>query len=160
MLTGSDVVAALKEAHFTHVVWIPDSVMGTWEAAIVAEPSLQLIRVSREGEAVGVAAGLLIGGKRPALLFQCTGFFEAGDAIRNFVHDIKLPLFIIIGVRSWNAYLQGVSSDTCPPFIEPIMNAWKIPYRWLNDSLPSSTLLDAMQAYGQNRQSLALLLPE
>src|SRR5262245_47386202 len=95
MLDGPSVVAALVEGGVTHLVWIPDSELGLWEDAILAEPRLQLVRVCREGEAIAVAAGLLIGGKRPIVLIQCTGFFEAGDALRNFVHDLKLPLFQI-----------------------------------------------------------------
>ena len=57
MLDGSAVVAALKGAGVTHVVWIPDSELGRWDGALSADPDLRLIRVCREGEAVAVAAG-------------------------------------------------------------------------------------------------------
>jgi len=100
MLDGPSVVAALKEGRGTHVVWVPDSEIGTWEGAILAEPSLTLVRVCREGEAIAVAAGLHLGGKRPLVVMQCTGFFEAGDAFRNVVHDLKLPLLFLVG--AWN----------------------------------------------------------
>src|SRR4051812_46296432 len=117
---GPAVVAALKSCGITHVVWVPDSLIGTWEAALVAEPSLQLIRACREGEALGIAAGLLLGGKRPIVFIQCTGLFEAGDALRNLIHDLRLPLFLFVGVRSYYAHQQGKTSDTCPVFTEPI----------------------------------------
>ena len=42
-----------------HVVWIPDSELGTWEAALENAAGLQLIRVCREGEAMAR-------GRRPA----------------------------------------------------------------------------------------------
>src|SRR2546426_8864989 len=87
MLDGPSVVAALKACGVTHVVWIPDSELGLWEPALLAEPSLTLLRATREGEAITLAAGLLLGGKEPIVLIQCTGFFEAGDALRNVVHD-------------------------------------------------------------------------
>ncbi len=64
-------------------------------------------------------AGLhFFGGRRPIIFIQCTGVFEAGDALRNFIHDLKLPLFIVVGVRSWLAHQQGASTDTCPVFTE------------------------------------------
>ncbi len=122
MLDGPSVVAALKECGITHVIWIPDSELGTWEPALRAEPDLQLIRVCREGEAIAVAAGLLLGGKRPVVLIQCTGLFEAGDALRNVVHDLKLPLFLVVGLRSYYAYQQGGTRDTCPVFAEPFLS--------------------------------------
>src|SRR5260370_30685938 len=101
MLDGPSVVAAFKDCGITHVIWIPDSELGTWETALRAESSLQLIRVCREGEAIAVAAGLLLGGKRPVVLMQCTGLFEAGDALRDVVHHLKLPLFLVVGLRTY-----------------------------------------------------------
>src|SRR5262249_59015937 len=82
MLDGPSVAAALKDCGVTHVVWIPDSEVGTWEAALLAEPALRLVRVCREGEAFAVAAGLHLGGKRPGVVIQCTGLFEGRDALR------------------------------------------------------------------------------
>ena len=128
MLDGPSVAAALRECGVTHVVWVPDSDLGTWEAALLAEPSLTLVRVCREGEAIAVAAGLLLGGKRPVVVMQCTGFFEAGDAFRNVVHDLQLPLVFVIGLRGYHAYRDGRTSDTCPKFTEPILAAWNLPH--------------------------------
>jgi hypothetical protein len=79
---------------------------------IAAAPQLRLIRVCREGEAIALAAGLLLGGKRPVVLIQCTGLFEAGDALRNVIHDLKVPLFFIVGVRSYYAHRRA-TTDTC-----------------------------------------------
>ena len=44
--------------------------------------------------------GLHLGGRQPLIVLQCTGLFEAGDALRNLIHDLKLPLFFVVGVRS------------------------------------------------------------
>src|ERR1700682_5258954 len=101
MLDGPSVVQALKECGVTHVVWLPDSELGAWEQALTGPDGLPLIRVCREGEALAVAAGLLLGGQKPVVLIQCTGLFEAGDALRNVIHDLRLPLFLIIGVRGY-----------------------------------------------------------
>src|SRR6516162_2052543 len=132
MLDGPSVAAALQSCGITHVIWIPDSDIGTWEPALRAAPGLTLLRVCREGEAFALAAGLLLGGRKPIVLIQCTGLFEAGDSLRNAIHDLKLPIFLIVGVRSYFAHQRGVSRDTCPVFTEPILQAWKIPYRLLS----------------------------
>src|SRR5207302_3077139 len=52
MLDGPSVVAAFGECGISHVIWIPDSELGTWEPALTASPELSLIRVCREGEAI------------------------------------------------------------------------------------------------------------
>ncbi|HEY2786793.1 MAG TPA: thiamine pyrophosphate-binding protein [Fimbriiglobus sp.] len=127
MIHGPAITEAIATAGFTHVVWIPDSHLGTWNEALDAAPGLTLIRPCREGEAVGIAAGLMLGGAKPLVMIQCTGFFEAGDAVRNVVHDLGLPLKLLIGVRSARAAKDGKSKDSCPTFIEPVVTAWKIP---------------------------------
>jgi sulfopyruvate decarboxylase TPP-binding subunit len=160
MIDGPSVAAALKACGITHVVWIPDSELGTWEPALLAEPSLQLVRVCREGEAIAVAAGLLLGGKHPIVLVQCTGFFEAGDAFRNLVHDLKLPLFFVIGVRSYYAHQQGASADSCPVFTEPILQAWKLPYTILDKRHTASDLAASYRQAQAERRAGAVLLAE
>jgi sulfopyruvate decarboxylase subunit alpha len=158
MLDGPSVAAALREAGVTHVVWIPDSEIGTWEPALLAEPALQLIRVCREGEAIAVAAGLMLGGKKPVVLIQCTGLFEAGDALRNVVHDLKLPLFLVVGVRSYYAHQRKESRDSCPVFTERIVQAWRISYVLLDNYHTAGDLLAAYrQSQKENRAGMALI---
>ena len=160
MIEGREVVAALKEAGVTHLVWLPDSEIGTWEAALRAEPAVRLVRVCREGEAIAVAAGLLIGGARPVVAIQCTGLFEAGDALRNVVHDLKLPLFLVVGVRSYYAHQQGATADSCPVFTEPFMHAWRIPYVVLGRGHTAADLAAAYRAARAAGRASAVLLAE
>jgi sulfopyruvate decarboxylase TPP-binding subunit len=158
MLDGPSVVAALKECGITHVVWIPDSETGTWEAVLHNDPNVKLIRVCREGEAFAVAAGLCLGGQRPLVVIQCTGLFEAGDALRNVLHDLKLPLFMVIGIRSWYAHQEGKGVDTCPIFTEPILQAWKVPYILLKKEATARDLVAAYrQAQAENRMGAVLI---
>jgi sulfopyruvate decarboxylase TPP-binding subunit len=140
------------------VIWVPDTDLGTWERALLLAPGLQLVRVCREGEAFAVAAGLWLGGKKPLVVIQCTGLFEAGDALRNAIHDLGLPLFMIVGVRSYHAHRDGKSVDTCPVFTEPIMQAWRIPYVILDRDHTAADLAAAYrQAEAEHRAGAALI---
>jgi sulfopyruvate decarboxylase TPP-binding subunit len=125
-LTGADVASLLRGQQVTDVVGVPDSTIGQWESAI-AEAGIRLIRVCREGEAWGVACGLHLGGRRPLVMIQCTGFFESGDALRNALHDWKLPIPAIIGYRSF-LNQETIPGDTCLVFTEPVLDAWNLDY--------------------------------
>ena len=136
MFSGDEILKALREVGITHVVWLPDSTLGPWETTLAAAGTPRLIRVCREGEAWGVAAGLHLGGAVPLVVIQCTGLFDSGDALRNFIHDLGLPLFALIGYRS---YLTAArTTDTAATYTEPILNAWNIDYRLIErpDQLP------------------------
>jgi sulfopyruvate decarboxylase TPP-binding subunit len=157
MLDGATVVATLRECSITHVIWIPDSELGTWEPALSSARDLKLIRVCREGEGIVLAAGLLLGGARPIVMIQCTGFFEAGDAFRNIVYDLKLPLFLVVGVRSYFAHQQGKTADSCPVFTEPIVRAWQIPYVMFDERHTAADLANAYrQAQAEKRARMVL----
>lgn len=158
MLEGPAVADCLEECGVSHVIWLPDSVLGQWEPALRARERPLLLRVCREGEAFALAAGLILGGKKPMILIQCTGLFEAGDALRNVVHDLKLPIFLIVGVRSYYAHRQGASGDSCPVFTEPILQAWQVPYVIFEERHTVQDLADAYrQAQAEGRPAAVLL---
>src|SRR5678816_2331602 len=128
MFSGEQVAEVLDELRITHVVTVPDSTIGQWQDAIESRGKTRLVRVCREGEAWAVAAGLHLGGATPLVMIQCTGLFESGDALRNVLHDWKLPIPSIIGYRSY-LNQETLPGDTCLVFTEPILRAWEIDYR-------------------------------
>jgi sulfopyruvate decarboxylase TPP-binding subunit len=160
MIDGPSVAQAFRESGVTHLVWIPDSEIGSWEPALVANRDIPLIRVCREGEAIAVAAGLMLGGKRPVVLIQCTGLFEAGDALRNVVHDLKLPLFMVIGLRGYYAHQRGPTFDTCPSFAEPILKAWQVPYLLLDRNHSAADLAGAYKKSRDEKRAGAVFIAE
>jgi sulfopyruvate decarboxylase TPP-binding subunit len=144
----------------SHIIWIPDSTTGEWDAALANHRELELLRVCREGEAFGVAAGLLIGGKRPVIVIQCTGLFEAGDSLRNFVHDLGLPLFLVIGLRNYYATLEKRSSDTATVYARRILEAWQIPFVLLERDQGADDLKAAYNDARAQGRAAAVFLAE
>ena len=132
MFSPDEFVATLTELGISHVVWVPDTTLGQWDEALRAALGIELVQVCREGEAWAVAAGLYLGGKQPIVVIQCTGLFESGDALRNVVHDYQLPIYGLIGYRSYlNA--SSLPGDTCLKFTEPIVEAWGLDTVFLKD---------------------------
>jgi sulfopyruvate decarboxylase TPP-binding subunit len=160
MIDAESIANVFRSCGFTHVVWIPDSHLGQWESALSASHHPQLIRASREGEAIAVAAGLHIGGKMPIVVMQCTGLFEAGDALRNAVHDLGLPLCLLVGVRSYQAYLARRTSDNCPKFTEPILTAWQLAFQWLRTGFCAEEIEQAFRQITESGLAGAVLMPE
>jgi hypothetical protein len=58
-------------------------------------------------------------------MMQTTGLFESGDALRNVLFDMKLPVFALIGARNW---LNAASDDSARRYAEPILRAWSLDY--------------------------------
>ena len=64
------------------VVWLPDSESRFMHDAMYAEPSLRIVQCCSEGEAIAIAAGFHLGGKRAVVLVENNGLFDAGNALR------------------------------------------------------------------------------
>lgn len=128
MFTGPEIESVFAELGVTHVVWVPDTAIGPWEKSLAESSRLQLVRVCREGEAWPLAAGLHLGGQSPLVVMQTTGLFESGDALRNVLFDLRLPIYSLIGVRNW---LVPQSHDSAKTFAEPILRAWGLDSQWL-----------------------------
>lgn len=148
MFDGREITDLLEQLGFTHVIWLPDSTLGQWEDALERSRSLQLIRVCREGEAWPLAAGLAIGGARPLVMMQCTGFYESGDALRNVVFDLKVPIVALVGVRNW---LIPESSDSAKRFAPAIGNAWGVDSIWVSDESDKQKLNPTIERWHRDR---------
>ena len=125
-LSPQAILTKMKEHGVTHVVWLPDSETNFMYQLMVAEPSIDLVPVCREGETMGIAAGLWVGGKKPVILIQNTGLMESGDSLRGLALDVNLPVVLMIGYRGWNRH--GVIRDSAATYTEPILHAYGINY--------------------------------
>ena len=159
MFSGEEIASLLERVGVTHVVTVPDSTIGPWQAQIEQHGSARVVRVCREGEAWQVAAGLYLGGATPVVMIQCTGLLESGDAIRNALHDWKLPLFSMIGYRSY-LNQDAIPGDTCLVFTEPTLDAWKIDYRLLTDRAQFGEIATHFSACRAANKPGAILLAE
>jgi sulfopyruvate decarboxylase subunit alpha len=158
MFSGDQIVSLLQDVGITHVVTLPDSTLGQWESAIETG-GIVLIRVCREGEAWAVAAGLHLGGAAPLVMIQCTGLFESGDALRNVLHDWKLPIPSIIGYRSY-LNQETLPGDTCLVFTEPILRAWQIDYRLITGPAQYPEMVDHLREGRTDGNPRAVLIAE
>ena len=145
MFSGEQIAGLFTELGITHVVTIPDSTLGQWDRALEESEAIRVVRVCREGEAWEVAAGLHLGGATPIVMIQCTGLFESGDALRNVLHDWTLPIFAIIGYRSYLSQ-DTIPGDTCLIFTEPVLDAWRIDYRLIDEPSGFPTIREHYEA--------------
>src|ERR687885_1924160 len=125
-LQAASVLDELGRCGVTHIVWLPDSETGFLYRAIL-ESSITLVPVCREGESIAIAAGLIMGGKRPVVLIQSTGLYESGDSVRGLGLDLQLPLLLMVGYRGYPGRGRP-PTDSAARFLEPILDAWGIPH--------------------------------
>ena len=155
-LTPRAVLDQLHGNGVTHVVWLPDSETNFMFQQMVADPTLDLVPVCREGESMAIAAGLWVGGKNPVVLIQNTGLFESGDSVRGLALDIDFPLVMMIGYRGWMRH--GVTPDSAARFTEPILHAWGINYYLVETNEDVELISVAFEEAERTRRPVACLM--
>ena len=156
ILHPSSVVAELKKNNISHVVWLPDSETNFMFQLLTNEPTLDLVPVCREGETMAIAAGLWGGGKRPIVLIQNTGIFEAGDSIRGLGLDVNQPLVMLVGYRGWSRH--GLTKDSAARFIEHILHAWGITYYLIETDEDADRISLAIEEADRTSKPVAVLV--
>ena len=82
-----------------NLVFLPDTVMGRLLALAEADPFFRLVGVHREEEAVGILAGLFMGGQRGAMLVQSSGLGNALNALGSLAMAYRIPFPLLVSLR-------------------------------------------------------------
>jgi sulfopyruvate decarboxylase alpha subunit len=90
------------------VVYVPDNPLSHILAAFERDhPVVRATLATREEEAVGIAAGLYLGGAKPALLMQSSGLGNTLNAVGSLLIAFQIPVVMVVSMRGdpgeWNA---------------------------------------------------------
>ena len=155
-LTPDRVITELKKNGISHIVWLPDSETNFMYKAMHVENTIDIIPICREGEALPIAAGLWVGGKKPIVMIQNTGLLESGDSLRGMGIDLNLPILMIIGYRGWNSGKE--MTDTAGKFTEPMLNALGIKHYLIETNEDVNYISEAIIEAESSQMPVACLM--
>jgi sulfopyruvate decarboxylase subunit alpha len=127
-VSAEAIVAELYALDITHVVNVPDTHQRTLLAALARQQRIRLLTAATEDEAVGINAGLYVGGQRPILSIQQTGLLAAMNTIKGIALDGRVPTCMLVGYfgRDVTKPARDNAARTIR-LIEPTLAAWDIP---------------------------------
>ena len=100
------VVGALKASGVRYVTHVPDTPLGHLLRLMEPDPEFDVTAATREEEAVGIAAGIALGGGRPAVMMQTSGLGNALNALASVAVPYQIPMLLVISQRGeageWN----------------------------------------------------------
>jgi sulfopyruvate decarboxylase TPP-binding subunit len=89
-------VAGLKAAGIDFVSYIPETRLSEILPVLAADGSFQLAPVASEAEAVGIAAGASLGGKRAAVYMEGTGLFVSTYNLLTVGERYGVPMLLLV----------------------------------------------------------------
>jgi sulfopyruvate decarboxylase TPP-binding subunit len=153
------ILREIQEAGITHVITVPDTHQKSLLELMADCTTPQLITVCTEDEAMGVNLGLTMGGLRPMLLIQNSGFYASMNTIRGLSLDGRVPTLMLIG----EFFRDPTSAPSTQPsrivhLLEPTLDLWKIPYYRLDHEPDLVNLSIAFDRAWTDRGPVAVLV--
>src|SRR5678809_1477832 len=85
---GVRIVSALPETWLVHLIRLAEE-----------DPDIQLVRLAKEEEGVGISAGAHLAGVKSAMLMQNHGFLASVNGIVSCAQLYRIPLLMLISQR-------------------------------------------------------------
>ncbi len=159
-LHGDRIIRAVKDAKVDIILSVPDlHTSSGLLMPISKDRDLRLIRVCKEDECLGIAAGLTYGDKRALILIQYTGFLFAMNAIRAIAVEHRQPMCMMIGLLQKE---PGVPPQQSKWFglriIEPILDIMGIERHLIETDDDVGVITPAIEAAYATSRPVALLI--
>ena len=95
----ADFVEVARARGFALWAGVPCSYLTGFLNRVAGDSELDYIAASNEGDAVALAAGAALGGRRAVALFQNSGLGNAVNPLTSLVHPHRMPLLLIVSLR-------------------------------------------------------------
>ncbi|MEM7405162.1 MAG: thiamine pyrophosphate-binding protein [Pseudomonadota bacterium] len=142
----------IKAAGVRSLSALPETWLGLLLQRAESDPEMKLVQVSREEEAIGVAAGAYFAGEPHILLMQNHGLFGAVNGIVSLAQLYHVPLCMLIAFRGhwgephpWHTRGGIVTED--------ILRALSIPFEHARD--PAKVGQQIAEAWTFSQSALA-----
>jgi sulfopyruvate decarboxylase subunit alpha len=129
-------IAGIDALRPEFIIHIPSSTLKTIIAHCETLPDARVFPATREEEAVGIASGLAMAGRRCLLIIQDNGIGNALTALTTFPEPYHIPLTVIVSRRGGLGEYNSMIHRFCER-VEPIMDAASLRYFALDERVPA-----------------------
>jgi sulfopyruvate decarboxylase subunit alpha len=157
---AAGVSAGIHAAGSRDVVYVPDNPLSHVLAELAGRyPDVRLVLATREEEAIGIAAGLYLGGRRPTVMMQSSGIGNSLNAITSLVLPYQIPMLIVVSMRG-DAGEWNIAQVPMGRALRAVFDAVGIPHTTVDSAQGASDIvrIAATTAFG-TRLAGACLLP-
>lgn len=157
---GQLICDELRKSGVEYITWVPDSETHFIHEAMLGHPSLRVIQVCSEGEAIAICIGLHMGGKRGVALMENQGAFDSGNILR-WAGGYHFPIVLLIGYLGYRyveTTAEGKMRKGQREITEPFLEALNIPYELVRSDEDVGNVSEAISRAQRESRPVAVLL--
>lgn len=108
MIAAESFIQAAKDKGFGFYTGVPCSYLKSFINAVIDSPELHYVGAANEGDAVAIASGVQLAGKRAVAMFQNSGFGNAVNPLTSLNQTLKIPILFIV---TWRGQPDGAPDE-------------------------------------------------
>lgn len=154
------VVRVLKANEIDLITYVPDNVIAPLIKLLQADPYFTLISPAREEEAVAIATGAYMGGRRGIVLMQTSGFATILNALASLACPFQIPLLMMISERGTLGEFQLGQAIVCRT-MRPVLECLGIEHFAIQELAQVEFVVNGMikQAFATQAPAAMILSP-
>lgn len=119
--------SALKKRGFDFYTGVPCSFLKPLINHVLDDPDMNFVKSASEGEAVGIACGAYLGGKKPVVMLQNSGLGNTVNPLTSLAYIYKIPLLVIVTWRGDPDFKDEPQHELMGVRTQAILSAMDIP---------------------------------
>jgi len=156
LTTSVEFCHLLKEHGCDFFTGVPDTTLQAVFSRLEHDKSYTYVPAVCEPIAVGLAVGAWLGGRKPVVLMQNSGFALATNALASLVQLYEVPLLLVIGWRGYK--LDSPEHFLLGKSMLDLLSALEIPWSIMEaESIPTN-VRQAMTLMLEVKKPMALLV--
>ena len=113
---------------------------------------------TREDEAIAIASGIALSGKRVLIYMQNSGLGNIGDALTSLAQLYKMPMLILVSYRGLEPDKDFPEHSIMGDVTESVLKAMKIPYSDLTEDNWESDMKNTIEKMVETSFPVVLLV--
>ena len=159
-LDPADLLDAINSAGIDFITGVPCSMLTGFMNLLVEQDRIQHLGATHEGEALALASGAWLAGKRPAVYLQNSGLGNLVNPLTSLTGPFRIPLLLLVTWRGQPGQADEPQHQQMGDITTRQLELVGIPYSILPDNRDAlvSTLGGLVAGSTQKRQPAALIV--
>jgi phosphonopyruvate decarboxylase len=150
VIQASDFISACTSRGYTFYTGVPCSFLNPLINYVIQNPDVDYVTATSEGEAVGIAAGTYLAGRKAVVMCQNSGLGNTINPLTSLNFTFRIPILLIVTLRGELGLNDEPQHELMGQITGRLLDTLCIPWRFFPDELK-----DVDQALALAEQKMA-----
>jgi phosphonopyruvate decarboxylase len=128
VITADDFLRPAREKGFTFFSGVPCSFLTPFINGVIGDTRIRYVGAASEGEAVAIAAGAWLAGRKTVVMCQNSGLGNAVNPLTSLNHPFQIPTLLIVTWRGQPGIPDEPQHELMGPITPAMLDVMKIPH--------------------------------